>query len=467
MISRPAIKSSWPALIVLSAALRVGAADFGFSASAPARVAVSNTLTYSFFVTNTSGFVITNAFLTNQVAYPLTGTNSPGWVPLNSNTLVFLFTNLLPLAISNVTRAGDPIVSGMGTNTLFWTNTATLVGPSALPITTNLVTEIVIPRSDLRISLAVPTNVVVNDLISLEVTVANLGPETAPNVVVTNFLPTSFKFLGLTPASLTWSLTNDSIGTLLTVQVGALTNNNSVRFHVQVQPTNAGPFDLELVARVVASPVLETNLTNNVVVITNYYVSPMLPGELEVSLVSTQRFNPQTGLMEQMILLSNTGSTAVVSARVGVAGLTNWLFNASGTNDYVPFVAYGGPLATGESVTMLLKFFVPTRRATQGFTLSAVEVPLFIPPAPVGPSVPIARFVHLGPGQTVIEFPATNGQSYTVVYGDDADLSNGRASLPAIVAPANRVHWIDDGPPATSPALTNVAARFYRVILNQ
>jgi hypothetical protein len=34
------------------------------------------------------------------------------------------------------------------------------------------------------------------------------------------------------------------------------------------------------------------------------------------------------------------------------------------------------------------------------------------------------------------------------------------------VAPANRVQWIDDGPPKTVSHPTNAMARFYRVRLN-
>jgi hypothetical protein len=37
---------------------------------------------------------------------------------------------------------------------------------------------------------------------------------------------------------------------------------------------------------------------------------------------------------------------------------------------------------------------------------------------------------------------------------------------PAIVAPANRVQWIDYGPPTTTSAPTNSSARFYRVFQN-
>ena len=453
-------------LVVLALGLRAGAQEFGFSASAtPNPVVLSNQLTYSFSITNTSGFVITNAFLTNQLSYPKVGTNAPGWITVGSNTLVFQTGQMLVGYITNVGWSGSPLLSGLTTNRIFYTNAATLIGPSGVSITTNLVTEVTLPNCDLQVTMSAPGGVVVNDLMVLDVAITNLGPNTAPNVVLTNILPASFKLLGLTPTNLVATIANGLLGQYVVINYGALTNRGSAVLHLNVQPTNSDTF--ELGAYLVASPVLDTNLVNNVAIITNFYVSPTLPGELEVSLVSTQRNNPQIGLMVQAIRVANTGTTDVVSARVLVSGLTNWLFNASGTNGSSPFIVYGGPLATGESVTMLLKFFSPIRQAVTNFTLSAVEVPLFIPPVPSGSPVTVTKITNHAPGQALVEFPSTNGQSYTLVYSDNPGFLNARPSQPAIVGGANRVQWIDDGPPATATAVSNVPARFYRVIANQ
>ena len=450
-------------LVVLG--LRAGAQEFGFSASAtPNPVTVSNSLTYSFNITNTSGFVITNAFLTNQLSYPNLGTNPSGWITVGTNTTVFQTGPMLVGYITNFGWSASPTLTGVFTDRVFYTNTATLIGPSGVGLATNLVAEVTLPNCDLQVTMSAPGGVVVNDSIVLDVAITNLGSNTAPNVVLTNILPASFKLLGLTPTNLVATITNGLFGKYVVINYGALTNRGSAVLHLNVQPTNSGVF--ELGAYLVASPVLDTNLANNVAILTNFYVSPTLSGELEVSLVSTQRFNPQTALMEQTIRVSNTGATDVVSARVLVPGLTNWLFNASGTNGNSPFIVYGGPLATGESVTMLLKFFVTNRQAVTNFTLSAVEVPLFIPPVPSGSPVTVTKIINYAPGQPLIEFPSTNGQSYTLVYSDNPGFLNPRPSQPAIVGRANRVQWIDDGPPATATAVSNVTARFYRVIAN-
>jgi len=71
---------------------------------------------------------------------------------------------------------------------------------------------------------------------------------------------------------------------------------------------------------------------------------------------SSPAINWQNGLTEQFILLTNTGTNDVTAARVVVAGLTNHLFNAVGTNSGHPFVYFSAPLATGQSVRLLLQF---------------------------------------------------------------------------------------------------------------
>ena len=107
---------------------------------------------------------------------------------------------------------------------------------------------------------------------------------------------------------------------------------------------------------------LDTNSANDNAS-SNFLVGDFLAGQLVAALVSTQRYNPQSGLMEQRILLSNEGTNDVPAARVMASGLTNWLFNAAGTNANNPFVVYAQTLAATQSVELLLEIFVPTRQA--------------------------------------------------------------------------------------------------------
>jgi hypothetical protein len=64
----------------------------------------------------------------------------------------------------------------------------------------------------------------------------------------------------------------------------------------------------------------------------------------------------------------------------------------------------------------------------------------------------------------LIEFQSIPGHTYSVLYSDDSSFTNTLVAQPSIVAPADRTQWIDDGPPKTISAPTNVSSRFYQVL---
>jgi hypothetical protein len=150
------------------------------------------------------------------------------------------------------------------------------------------------------------------------------------------------------------------------------------------------------------------------------------------------------------------------------------LFNAVGTNGSSPFVYLSAPLAAGDSVTLVLQY---NPRKSFPFTngqLHAFGVPLpKWPPARVASTstnVNMSKIVKLtsgwNSGRMLIEFTNIAGQTYTVVYSDDASFSNAMIAPPAISSDANRVQWLDYGPPTTKSAPANSPARFYRVYQN-
>jgi len=169
--------------------------------------------------------------------------------------------------------------------------------------------------------------------------------------------------------------------------------------------------------------------------------------------------------MEQLMSLSNTGETAVASARVMVQGLTNRLFNAAGTNNGLPFVVYATNLAAGANVDMLLEYFVTNRVAVSNPSLRALEVPAFTTDIPTGTPVYISRLIILPSGRVLIEFPTETNRNYAVLYCGDATFSNKTlVALSPVTAPANRVQWIDYGPPKTVSHPSVTASRLYKVI---
>ena len=452
---RRSIFSLLTAVVLLTG--RPASADIGFSASAtPSPVIVSNALTYTFNFTNTTGVVITNIFLTNQISFTLV-TNRPGWVNITSNVMVLPIGTLTSGAVIQTNWSVNPFTLGIQTNTLFFTNTVTLVAEGQANVITNLITQIAIPQSDLGVSISVPTQgVLANDVMVMDVTVTNLGPDTIQNVTLTNLLPTSFTLL--TPTNLISLFANGN----LTINLGSLTNRGSTNLHLTFQPTNSGSFGL--VAQVVAPSLVDTNLANNQTISTNV-IGAYMEGTLTATFLSAQQYNPQTGLMEQTILLSNIGTNSVLSARVIVSGLTNWLYNAVGTNAGLPFVTYNSTLGTNQSVVMLLEYFVPTRVAVANPILTAVAVPAVNFTAFTNSSLSITTFTNLSGGRWLVEFQSVPGRSYTVLYSDNFGAMWSSAQ-PAITAPADRIQWIDNGPPKTATHPSNTVSRLYRVLQN-
>jgi hypothetical protein len=209
--------------------------------------------------------------------------------------------------------------------------------------------------------------------------------------------------------------------------------------------------------------VLDVNPTNNHFV-TNLLILAPVTNVLVCSILSTQTFVPQTGLMEQRILVTNTSTNPVGSFRVLIDGLTHIVVNASGTNAGVPFVSHGATLPAGDSVELLIEYFIPTRKPGPDPGLTAYETPtLELPPRP-GTPVPIARLVLLEDGTTLMEFESTPGAQYQILYAPELGSNAFLGSLPAVKAGASRTQWTDYGPPRTTSKPGEAPARFYRVI---
>jgi hypothetical protein len=85
-----------------------------------------------------------------------------------------------------------------------------------------------------------------------------------------------------------------------------------------------------------------------------------------------------------------------------------------------------------------------------------------------GTNFNIYRMSLLNGGAVVLlEFTNIGGPSatYTVVYQDNLH-TNAMISLPPVSSSANRIQWLDYGPPATISAPNSVSSRLYQVILN-
>lgn len=437
--------------------------------SSASSLLVSNNLTYTIKVTNNLAF-LPSAVVSNSLpatvrfvsAIPSLG----GTFTTNGNGVVFNIGGFSVGTVAQMTLTVRPTQVGFVTNLVeFFTPNATNA-PSASVVTH--VTNTIPAQADLGVAITVPTTAVItNDLMAYGVSVTNSGPDAAPNVVLTNALPPGVILKTVLPASPGYTVVSNN----LIFNLGALKSGGFTNFQFTIQPTNAGV--LNFFASVGAPGLIETNTANNSasnsITVLNY-----LSGDLVAVTNSAQIVNPQNGLIEQSILLSNVGTNAIAAVRVVVTSLTNRLFNAVGTNSGSPFVVYtaplGIPLAASSSVTLLLQY---APRINFPFTNSqlhafAVPPPDLTPPVAtaLGTNVAYTRIVMLTNGNPLIEFPSTLGRTYTIVYSDNFLFSNAMIAPPAIVAPANQVHWIDYGPPTTVSAPASSGSRYYRVFLN-
>jgi uncharacterized repeat protein (TIGR01451 family) len=454
---------------LLAACPRAGAQGFGLSVTPSATsMLVSNSLTYTINVTNLNN-TLTTAFVTNQL---------PSSVQFQSATPTGSYTNNGSVVVFNLGAyfGGPGFLNGQSvvlTLTVQPTGTGSvtnMVTVSSLDVTNTASTNVVVlvtnavTLADLGVAMTGPAQpVITNDWMTYGVTVTNAGPNAAPNVILTNTLPTGVGFIGASPASPAPSV----VGSNVIFNLGTLASGSFTNFVLTVQPTNAG--SLLFSAFVISTGATDINPTNNSAS-TNITVTNYLSELLVAGTNSTQNVNLQNGLEEQFILLTNTGGIDVPAARVVVTGLTKQLFNAVGTNNGSPFVDFSAGLAAGTNVTLLLQYaprgsFPFTNGQLHAFALPAV--PDWTPPAatPAGTNFNITR-IALTNGNLLIEWPATPNRTYTVVYSDNASFSNAMMAPPSITAPANEVQWTDYGPPTTVSTPANAGSRFYRVLLN-
>jgi uncharacterized repeat protein (TIGR01451 family) len=452
------------ALIVAGA--RVEAQNFfGLSVTNSASsILVSNSLTYTITVTNLGGdlldTVVSNT-LSSSFQFVSATPSLGGSVATNGNVVVFDLGIFDLGGVAQMTLTVQPTAAGFITNLVIVAST--FVTNNAVTNVVTQVTNTISPQADLGVAITVPTTAIIaNDFMAYGVSVTNSGPNSAPNVFLTNTLPAGVILKSVLPANQTYTVASSN----LIFNLGTLNSNAVSNLQFTIQPTNAGA--LNFFASVGAAGVVDTNTANNSAS-NSFIVINYLPGDLAAATNSAQIPNPQNGLIEQSILVSNLGTNAVAAVRVVVTGLTNRLYNASGTNGSSPFVVYTAGLATNQSVTLLLQY-VP--RKNFPFTNSqlqayAVPVPsLTLPVGTSGTNVTISRIVKLSNGDMLVEFPAITNRSYTVIYSDNILFANAMIAPPSFMAPANVVQWIDYGPPATVSTPAGSTSRFYRVFLN-
>jgi uncharacterized repeat protein (TIGR01451 family) len=476
----------WAALGVLIGATPAGAQGLGFGLSVTPSsdlIAVGNAVTYTVNITNGTGLVVSDLFVTNAFSTTVSvgsviftignGVNFTGSVFTNPASVVLDLKQFAPTGVSagvaQATLTVVPNVASFPSNG-FFTNAVVAIAPALQNVpntaSTNVVGQVTntIVQADLAVSVSgFGQGILAGDTLTYKATVINHGPGLVPSVLLTNTLPPGTALINVSPTNGASSLANG----VLIIDMGTLSNAASSAVTLAVQPTNAG-FQTFTVS-VGAANLEDPNPANNFFR-TNIEVGEVIPGQITATNVSAMTFDPQTGLMNQTVRLSNISTSSVASVRLTVSGLTNWLYNAVGTNHGNPFVVYANTFDPGQTTDLVLEYFVPTRVpidiADTNYT--ALGTPAFIVTAPGGTNgvFSITRTVLLSDGNLLIEFPSVLGATYSILYSSNADFSTPLIAQPNIIAPADRVQWIDDGPPKTVSPPASEASRFYRVRKN-
>jgi len=327
----------------------------------------------------------------------------------------------------------------------------------------------VVPLADIAVTKTGPTTVTPGVNFNYVINVTNLGPGTASNVVTFDSLPTNLTFVAASSGGVfsnnlvRWpTVTNFSRGFVTNYTITVTT------------PTNGSFINVAYSTSTTADPDSANNDGSSSSSRVSTLAAPATFGIRQ----GTNIFNPQTGLYEQNVTITNLSGSTVAALQLlvgdirgtnGVPRTNVWLWNASGTNvDGRRYVQYNSPLDPGSNVTLRLEFYNPARTP---FTNSLEVVATMPVPATTnlsgGVAIDVAFADNRIPGEPrfVIEWVSIPGRNYTVIYGP-SPTGPWTAATPSVNATANRTQWYDDGPPKTASKPLGNGSRYYRVILN-
>jgi uncharacterized repeat protein (TIGR01451 family) len=408
---------------------------------------------------NTVGLVLPTLTVTTTFSAPVTvlgTTNTSGSYTVLTNGVRFTVSGLNPLVPYQVSLGVEPLQLGslLATTTL---SSGTIL--NATNATETILASVVPASGDLAVAVSgLPSGILTNDLVSYTVTVTNAGPATASAPIVANVASAGIEWVSVSPTSFPVSVTNN----ILTIDFPALIAGGVQAATVTFRPHQSGLLALQ--AGVSDSTITDPNAANNNSR-TTFTAGSAGTNSLTATVVSPQEYNPQTGLMEEVVRIGNPGLTAITGVRLFASGLTNVWFNAIGTNGALPFASWAGTVAAGGSVDFVVEIWNPRRTVGADPIYTAQNAPAFSPASPAGTGVVVSRAAHLG-DRFLLEFPSVAGARFGVFYAavPDAPASQWQPVFPWPTAAGDKTQWIDHGPPET-PALPGAGgSRFYRVV---
>jgi len=177
--------------------------------------------------------------------------------------------------------------------------------------------------------------------------------------------------------------------------------------------------------------------------------------------------NPQTGLFEQTVRVSNPTYYSFDAVRVLIFGLTSGttVYNASGITNGIPYVQSYAAIPSGSYSDFVIEYYVPSRVAPNPTLVAQLVTPVQGGNAAVnGSPQHIERAIWLRNSSTfLIEFLTITNRIYYVEYS--SDLKTWKSALPPVTGNGTRIQWIDNGQPKTESAPAVTPSRFFRVVL--
>jgi len=428
----------------------------------PSNVVANGSVTYLVTVTNIGPSAANNLQVFNALPSNASFVSaSSGGVSSNGIVAWPLLTDLPSGAAATFTVTVTAPASGEMLESVFSTSSS----PDPLPSnndgtdpSANVITTVGF-RADVAVLSSGPAYILPEGTLVYLLLVTNAGPFISSNVVVQDFLPPGSSFVAATGGGfatgneVTWP------------EITALLPGTSVSFALTI---TAAPNGVMTNVAAGNASTLDPNAGNN---------DGTSPASQVLTAVTAPQFsvsaeapalNPQTGLFEERVSVSNQGPVSSPAVRLYVDGLRLGvqLYNASGTNAGRLYVQSNAALSPNQTASFLLKFYVADRRPfTNTFEAE------WVLPAP-STSVSATGFAitrgfmdqrAMGSPRYVIEFSTAPGTLYTVIYSDD--MQSWRAAVPSFTASGTTTQWYDDGPPTTESSPFVGPTRFYRVVV--
>ncbi|MGN6554419.1 MAG: Ig-like domain-containing protein, partial [Verrucomicrobiota bacterium] len=249
---------------------------------------------------------------------------------------------------------------------------------------------------------------------------------------------------------------------------GTVTNVEFFRDDILLgQTTDGNPYVLSLTNLVPGTYTFTAKATDNGgLSSTSAPVSITVIDQLPLVLQGALKFNPQTGLYEQKVRVSNPTVSIIDGIRLYIYGLNSstTVYNATGSTNGVPYVQSLTAIPAGGYLDLVIEYHLTTS-GTPNPTLVAVIVPANNGgnTTVLGLGVNINRSLMKPDGTFLLEFATQVGGKYFIQYS--SDLKTWKTVDAPVDGTGTKVIWLDNGQPKTESLPSAAAMRFYRVIV--